>query len=729
MPPRKPLSSRASAVARRGGKGADPDAPQPFGGPTQVTRPPERRPGPDAEDLQPEEDPESYQTGSDYPAADEEDIYGEDDPYPDEEGGEVLAAPHTGELPYAPEVTRIAPIVDEDEEPEADDENATRAGPPIHVEVISGPDQGKTRRFRGVRMVIGRTQGCDFKLSDGSISRRHLELVVGDKGVLLRDLGSGNGTKVNGEKVNEKLLQDGDEVALGQTRFRFVDELEALRKKQEAEEAARKAEEEAAANEAAAGEADAPADSSEEAAESDDDADDGAQAKPARRRRSRSSARDGDATDTNLPALPSRRERLKARGARAALSALEPKQKRAIGIAAAAVVLLIVVAIGLANREPPPPPPNPNLEVAALKMQEARNAIREARFDEAIALIEQAEKLVPGSDPTGLEAGARKELAAQRGLEEVRALARDRQFDEARQKLATVQTAIVIGESEREKVRLEIDKAIVDDAIARANAALDAQDVATAEQLIQRLPRTEAHALTARLEEVKEAVARAEAERERQERAQAVASKRRAGERRSAQVDAAFAAVERKFHAGEFQRAVLECDRVVDKHRGDAGIRDRARDLKRRIPQFARYFEEGQKKYRANNLAGAARPLRKARDLYAQIGFSGSLGTIIDEQLASASLAAGKASMGRNDLASAVREFKDALALNPSETRAQQGIETAYQRAEELYLDAYMIRDRDPREAASKFRIVLDVLPSSSQTYQKAQAQLNNMGL
>jgi predicted component of type VI protein secretion system len=91
--------------------------------------------------------------------------------------------------------------------------------------VIAGPDSGKSRRLRGVRTVVGRAQDCDFRVADGSVSRRHLEVVVSDECVLLRDLGSGNGTRVNGQRVDERVLRDQDEIAIGRTRFRFVDEL------------------------------------------------------------------------------------------------------------------------------------------------------------------------------------------------------------------------------------------------------------------------------------------------------------------------------------------------------------------------------------------------------------------------------------------------------------------------------------------------------------------------
>ena len=58
-------------------------------------------------------------------------------------------------------------------------------------------------------------------LSDPNVSRRHAEVRPSGDGFVIVDLGSTNGTKVNGLTVTERRLEDGDEVALGNTRLRF----------------------------------------------------------------------------------------------------------------------------------------------------------------------------------------------------------------------------------------------------------------------------------------------------------------------------------------------------------------------------------------------------------------------------------------------------------------------------------------------------------------------------
>jgi hypothetical protein len=68
---------------------------------------------------------------------------------------------------------------------------------------------------------IGRHPDCNLVLADPNVSRNHAEIrPQGDRYVVV-DLGSTNGTRVNGVRVDERVLQDGDEVTFGNTRVRF----------------------------------------------------------------------------------------------------------------------------------------------------------------------------------------------------------------------------------------------------------------------------------------------------------------------------------------------------------------------------------------------------------------------------------------------------------------------------------------------------------------------------
>jgi diguanylate cyclase (GGDEF)-like protein len=70
--------------------------------------------------------------------------------------------------------------------------------------------------------VIGRGPGADMVLLDEHLSRRHCSVSPSDLGVLLEDLGSRNGTRVNGRRVDGPvLLADGDQVFIAETVLKF----------------------------------------------------------------------------------------------------------------------------------------------------------------------------------------------------------------------------------------------------------------------------------------------------------------------------------------------------------------------------------------------------------------------------------------------------------------------------------------------------------------------------
>ncbi|MFL6205404.1 MAG: FhaA domain-containing protein [Acidimicrobiales bacterium] len=68
---------------------------------------------------------------------------------------------------------------------------------------------------------VGRHPDCNLVLADPNVSRNHAEIrPQGDRFAVI-DLGSTNGTRVNGVRVDTQLLEDGDEISFGNTRIRF----------------------------------------------------------------------------------------------------------------------------------------------------------------------------------------------------------------------------------------------------------------------------------------------------------------------------------------------------------------------------------------------------------------------------------------------------------------------------------------------------------------------------
>lgn len=80
---------------------------------------------------------------------------------------------------------------------------------------------GKRTVLSGDRVTIGRSRDCDLTLDDPNVSRRHAELRREGAGWVVADLGSTNGVKVNGRRVDNHPLTAGDEIVLGLERLSF----------------------------------------------------------------------------------------------------------------------------------------------------------------------------------------------------------------------------------------------------------------------------------------------------------------------------------------------------------------------------------------------------------------------------------------------------------------------------------------------------------------------------
>lgn len=90
----------------------------------------------------------------------------------------------------------------------------------MQLVVQTGPDAGKVFNLDRPLLILGRQLGSDLLLSDAQISRRHIQLELRDGQVFVSDLGSANGTTVNGLRLmpnQPRPLFPGDLVRLGDT--------------------------------------------------------------------------------------------------------------------------------------------------------------------------------------------------------------------------------------------------------------------------------------------------------------------------------------------------------------------------------------------------------------------------------------------------------------------------------------------------------------------------------
>src|SRR3954447_25363888 len=88
----------------------------------------------------------------------------------------------------------------------------------MQLTITHGADAGKAVQVQGNEFTIGREAGCDLVIADGKASRRHAALrPLPDGRATLYDLGSSNGTFVNGQRVQSMLLQGGEQIQIGDT--------------------------------------------------------------------------------------------------------------------------------------------------------------------------------------------------------------------------------------------------------------------------------------------------------------------------------------------------------------------------------------------------------------------------------------------------------------------------------------------------------------------------------
>jgi pSer/pThr/pTyr-binding forkhead associated (FHA) protein len=99
--------------------------------------------------------------------------------------------------------------------------NAFGGRPRLLVSTQDDPQGDRSYELTTPVTLLGRGTDCDLRLVDPGVSRHHAELRVEGQQVALVDLGSTNGTFVNGQPVRRIELQNGTRVTLGRTTLVF----------------------------------------------------------------------------------------------------------------------------------------------------------------------------------------------------------------------------------------------------------------------------------------------------------------------------------------------------------------------------------------------------------------------------------------------------------------------------------------------------------------------------
>jgi diguanylate cyclase (GGDEF)-like protein len=98
-----------------------------------------------------------------------------------------------------------------------------------YLVVLQGTNVGEMHKIEGPELIIGRAASATVRLNDDGISRRHCRVITVGGQVIIEDLGSANGTLVNGEMIQHHALKEGDKIRLGATttlKFTYQDKLD-----------------------------------------------------------------------------------------------------------------------------------------------------------------------------------------------------------------------------------------------------------------------------------------------------------------------------------------------------------------------------------------------------------------------------------------------------------------------------------------------------------------------
>lgn len=579
----------------------------------------------------------------------------------------------------------------------ADDAEATQAGPPISIEIIDGPDAGKKKRVRGGRMVVGRGDGCDLKLRDTSASRRHLELIVGMSGCTVRDLGSGNGTKVNGTKVDEAQVGHGDEIILGTTLLRVVDEMQALEERRRPKEP--------------------------EPPPEVEPFDEGAEPAPPARRtstQSRSRARPPGTEAVSIPLAEPRSKR-------------NPIILAALG-AGALLLLGVLLAVLRPSHPAAPAQETAKVDVQVAKLaQEGKAALASGEYDKADELWKQIEELEPAyGDLAELREHTTRERAAKKSLLAAQGLIAEHKFDAARDALKSVAPESVVSDQATDLLKT-LDAKQAEFMLGSAEEKLAAGDIDGAKAMLPEVGRVNPAGFDKLNKEIE--VAQAKADRE----ALAHIKNKRKREQMMRQMKARKAADAvrkeleggyRKFHEantpGQFDRAASEFDRIAEQS-SNSGVRSKARELAKSTRALGRFLGDADQLDADQSYAAEVTPLSGALSALEKIDPSGPLANKLKNRMVRGLVIKGRDAAARQDYSVAAKAFAKALQLRPNDSTAKDGMNNLRSRAHDVYLQAYEQQDRDPDGARKLFQAVMEMTPQGDELHEKASKRLKSM--
>jgi len=540
----------------------------------------------------------------------------------------------------------------------------------IKLVCTAGPKSGQEFPLHQQEVVIGRATDNAISIPDTSVSRKHLKLRKTNSGWVAMDLGSGNGTLLNGELIgDETVLGNGDVIALGDTEFTFVDEDNATDRREV----------------------------------------------PTRRPRAEVPVRRADG------------ERVRSR---AAESAGRKKKKKSSGPMILVTLLVALIAVSLAglkiySQRKFSQQQQAEAEYASVRQaiagvfQEGKNFVRQGKWEEAKAKFEEvarADQDYPMVQDYLKKAG--REIPYSAALNAAEAALNDNKLRDAITSLAKVgddtsqfeKVKSLRDEIEkRRRTRMEQAEETMKVAArvancnpppgGRADPSKYEEVVAITEDILQAFP------------DDRDAKTLNDDAKEKATNCAKPAAPIRDKTPKAKESDE----VSRMFENGEVANAQLAAQSCASRS-------PECRRLAAQIAEFNSLYKK------VDDLEGKGLMQLISLDRKITGGGSSKLGRTAGVKAANVFYRTAAAAKTQGSWARASEFAERALQADPSHAGSRALVEEMKGKAKDLYLQAYANRSTDPDDAATKFRDVIAMTPSNDEWHKKAQARLEEMG-
>lgn len=594
---------------------------------------------------------------------------------------------------------------------------------PFQIRVIEGADAGRKLAVPSNGILLGRGDGCDLQLQDSAASRRHAQLFLKNGRLFVCDLGSGNGTKINGVPIAAQQnhpVRPGDAITIGLSVIQ-IEDTNRDRMGPGSPDPRRSRPSKSQQQLAVRPPPPPPPSAAPSVVINSVSGEEYVQAQLEERRRKQQEA--------NSPAAVLGK---RLRGT--------TKRQRRIALGVLGFLLLALWSKSFINdylekkrqeeialQKKMEDDRNASFDIA---VRDGKNALFAHRPTEALKKFQEATEIAPerAKEIDRHMKTAERDIRAETVFNRAKTLLASQKYEEALNTLKEIDSTSSVSElvpglkETIEKEALETRKKEVDQLL----LALTEESLDQARIKITELPTMERVLYEKRLEEAQQELqanalqsAKNAKERERLQKIQAQ-------NRRASEVHEAIAPIVAKINNADFNSALKLLDKYNTKGK-PAHVVQKISLLKKELPKFKKDYSTGNSHYLAKKFELAADPLARALQSWRRMDINGTMGKSLLDHTVEALEKKGSVALQRQDYVTAGRSFKEALKYKPGSKPSQNGLSEITRKAKDVYLQGYTEMRGNPARARQLFEQVIIMTPSDSEVHRNAQNRKKEM--